>query len=139
MKRIKSLLLISVILFIILIPKEKVYAFNSVINSYDLADLEINIDGNGLPYIEQYKTEVEQEAAWNEIFIRYKGILTGLSGLLTLTFVVLFMKTTFDFGKSADNPQERQKCIKALLWTGIGTGGFAATTLIMALAFRFLQ
>lgn len=133
----RKILILLVILFLT-IPNT-VYAIDF---EKDLANLDIDLDSEtGLVSINQYSgnNKPSQTEAWNTVYSEYKEILVGFSGILTLTFVVLFMKNTFALGQSSENPQEREKCLKGILWTGIGTGGFAIVTILMAMAFKFFQ
>lgn len=133
-----SLVFVTILFLFFTISSENVYAGNI---GWDLSDLDIDMDSNGMVSINQYSgsNKPTQQDAWNTIYIEYKEILVGISGVLTLTFVALFMKNIWSFANSADNPQERQRCLKGILWTGIGSGGFAIITLVMAMAFKFFQ
>jgi hypothetical protein len=111
----------------------------------DIENLEIVLNPDGTVHINQYKatdttdTTDTQKKAWNTIFDKYKEVLVGISGVLSLTFIVMFMKNIYLMATKADNPQERERYMKGVLWTGIGTAGFAAIAVLMAMAFKFFQ
>ena len=146
-----------ILIILLLVPKESVYAAKSSSKSSsksstesdtldpnqfnDLANLTVMTDADGKVYIKQYKENKDnlQTKAWNTVFSKYEMVILGISGVITLTFVLLFMTNIAQFSMAAGNPQERQKHMKALLWTGIGSAGFGATTLIMGVAFKTFQ
>ena len=80
-----------------------------------------------------------QESVWNKIFTQYKGIIMGVTGIGTLTMVILFIFNFMQLGKSATNPQERQKALTGLLWTGLAAAGLGGVTIFVGLAQNLLK
>lgn len=72
-----------------------------------------------------------QDNAWTKIFTEYKGVIMGVSGIATLTMVILFIINFIKLGKSADNPSERSRCLTGLLWTGIAAAGAGGVTIFV--------
>lgn len=56
---------------------------------------------------------------WSRIFNEYKVIIVGVSGVLTLTFVLFFLKNIAGVAANAENPVKRKDAITACIWTGI--------------------
>lgn len=81
----------------------------------------------------------DQESAWNLLFSRYKGVITGIMGFATLTFVVLFIMNFMKLGTSSSNAQERSKVLSGLLWTGIASAGCGGVTVMIALTYSFFN
>lgn len=77
--------------------------------------------------------------AWNKVFIEYKGIIVGISGVCTLTFVALFIINFMKLGQAAGNPQARSTALNALLWTGIASAGCGGFTLIVGFAYNLFK
>ena len=78
------------------------------------------------------------EDAWNQIFSNISGVITGISGLGVLCCMLAFIIQIIKLGASAGNPAEREKAIKGLLWTGVGTAGCSAAALIFGLAYGLI-
>lgn len=77
-----------------------------------------------------------QKNSWRTVYSTTHKILIGISGMITLTFVLLLLTHALQLGLTSMNPQERAKTLKDLLWTSAGLGLFAASTVIMLVAFR---
>lgn len=140
----KMLIFLALIMFsLLLFPSNKVYASasnDSFEDFTDLADLDIVMDEDGnvsIVQMEELKKEStkSQSRAWNKFFEKYKGLLVGISGVCTLTFVLLFLISFARIGKSSNNSQERSKAASALLWLLIAAIGFGSLTFIMSLGF----
>jgi hypothetical protein len=76
--------------------------------------------------------------AWNRIFKGLSSIVTGISGIGILCCILAFVLQIMKLGTSASNPAEREKAIKGLLWTGIGTAGCGAAAFIFGLAYSLI-
>lgn len=83
-------------------------------------------------------TMYHDEDAWNQIFSNISGVITGISGLGVLCCMLAFIIQIIKLGASAGNPAEREKAIKGLLWTGVGTAGCSAAALIFGLAYGLI-
>ena len=102
---------------------------------FDIEDVTLDVDGGRLVIS---GTMHNDKDAWNQIFSSISGIITGLSGLGILCCVLAFVIQIIKLGASAGNPAEREKAIKGLLWTGIGTAGCSAAALIFGVAYGLL-
>ena len=76
---------------------------------------------------------------WNTIFKKYRIAIVGISGVLTLTFIVLFLINFFKVGAASDNPTERRKALIGVLWTGLAAAGSGSVTLICSLFWNALK
>jgi hypothetical protein len=74
-----------------------------------------------------------QDTAWTKVFTEYKGVIMGVSGIATLTMVILFIINFIKLGKSADNPNTRSQALGGLLWTGIAAAGAGGVTLFVGI------
>ena len=68
------------------------------------------------------------------IMQEHLGSVMNLARIKLLAFVLQFIR----LGASAGNPMEREKVLKGIIWTGIGTAGCGAATLIFSLAFGMI-
>ncbi len=102
---------------------------------FDIEDVELDLDGGRLVVS---GTLYNDKDAWNQIFSSVSGIITGISGLGVLCCILAFIIQIIKLGASAGNPAEREKAIKGLLWTGIGTAGCSAAALVFGLAYGLL-
>ena len=117
--------------------KEWVLAHTTIYTDYDFSieDVGIDVDGGRLVIS---GTLYNDKDAWNQIFNSISGIITGISGLGVLCCILAFILQILRLGAAAGNPAEREKAIKGLLWTGIGTAGCAASALIFGIAYGLL-
>ena len=72
-----------------------------------------------------------QDDAWTTIFTKYKGVIMGVSGIATLTMVVLFILNFMKLGQAAGNPQARSQALTGLLWTGLAAAGAGGVTVFV--------
>lgn len=135
------LLFIMSILALLFLPNTSVYANADKFEDFsDLANLDISMDEDYIVSIDQveelkHESTSYQEKAWNKFFEKYKGLLVGVSGVCTLTFVLMFLISFAKIGKSTNNSQERSKAASSLLWLIIAAVGFGSLTFIMSLGF----
>lgn len=71
------------------------------------------------------------ESGGARILAEYRNAIIGVSGVATLTFIVLFIINFLKLGKSGDNPQERTNSIMAIIFTGIGAAGAGGVLLFI--------
>lgn len=67
-----------------------------------------------------------QKNFWDRILEKYKGVITGVAAVCTLTFLLIFILNFTKLGQSAGNPQMRSQAIMGLIISGIAlacTGG----------------
>ena len=95
---------------------------------------------SGYFYNENLKKETgATEQAWNFVFAEYRGVIAGVCGICTLTFIVIFLFTFVKIASSTSNPQQRAELSKSLIWIGLGAAGFGAVTIILSLGFGLFQ
>ena len=81
----------------------------------------------------------DQTSAWNKIFKEYRGVIMGVSGIATLTMVILFIINFMKLGASAGNPQAKHQATIGLLWTGIAAAGAGGVTIFVGVASNLLN
>lgn len=81
------------------------------------------------------KKSIDNDSFWDIIYREYKDIITGISGLITMTFVVFFIKNIVAMSVNSDNPSERKKASIGLLWTGLGLALTSGLTIVLSLVF----
>ena len=86
-----------------------------------------------------FDDQSDSTKTWNTVFKKYRVVIVGISGVLTLTFIILFLINFFKIGAASDNPPERRKVLHGLLWTGIAAAGSGSVTLICALFWNALK
>lgn len=98
-------------------------------------DVTMKVDESSGLYKSSFSTNgmssTDKVSAWNHVFTEYKGIIVGISGVCTLTFILLFILNFIKLGQSAGNPQLRSQALTALLWTGIAAAGCGGFTLFV--------
>ena len=107
-----------------------------------LDDLGVNYSSDGIVYGNNSAFTKEgnsQDDAWNKIFTKYKGVIMGVSGIATLTMVVLFIINFIKLGQAAGNPQARSQALSGLLWTGIAAAGAGGVTLFVGIFSNMLK
>ena len=100
-----------------------------------LEDVHIDIDGGRLVISGTINDDVD---AWNQIYSSIQGIIVGVTGLGTLCCLFAMIMQIMKLGAAAGNPMDREKAIKGVLWTGIGTAGCGAAAFIFGLAYNIL-
>lgn len=76
---------------------------------------------------------------FNVIYDKYKVILNGVIGLVTITLVLLFVIQCGKLGVSADNAARRSTSISALLWIGISAGLLGAVYTFIGLFYNLFN
>lgn len=96
-------------------------------------DVTINDDGT---LTTSFDDQGDSKATWKKLFDKYKGVILGISGILTLTFVLWFLR---DFGKIAansSNPAGRREAIQGCIFTAIAAAASGIVTVIVGLAWN---
>lgn len=97
-------------------------------------------DGNGdMKFHVTPPSENAEKDFWTVIYTEYKGVIMGVSAIITMTFVVFFVRNIIGFSINADNPNERKKSVTGLLWTGIGLALTSSLTIYLGVIFRALK
>lgn len=107
----------------------------------DINDLDIDISPDGVSYggdLDAAKTK-NSDNAWNHFFSKYKGFIVGISGIGTLTMIILFVMNFMKLGATSGNPQERQKVLTGLIITGLATAGLGSVTTFVTLFYYILR
>ena len=104
----------------------------------DIDDMSVKMDQNG-KMTTSFDDQSDSTKTWNTVFKKYRVVVVGISGLLTLTFIILFLVNFFKIGAASDNPTERRKVLHGLLWMGIAAAGSGSVTLICALFWNALK
>lgn len=64
----------------------------------------------------------DTSGTFTTLYSKYKTILNGVIGLVTITLVLLFVIQCAKLGASADNAAKRSNSVGALLWIGVAAG-----------------
>jgi len=75
-------------------------------------------------------------AILNNILGKYKEIVLGVFGLLTLTLIGLLIYLFVCLGNSGDNPRDRKNVIVRIITCGIALAVFGSFTVIFGLFFN---
>jgi hypothetical protein len=105
----------------------------------NINDLNVSMDSNGQIQTSFDSGNGDSTSTWNTIFARYKVIITGISGLATLTFLILFIISMIKLAGCADNPTERRKVLSGVLWQAVALALSGSATLICGLAWNALK
>lgn len=109
------------------------------VQSGGIDEMTVKMDENG-KLTSSFDDQSDSTKTWNTVFKKYRTLIVGVSGVLTLTFILLFLLSFFRLGaSSADNPTEHRRCLINLLWTGIAAAGSGSVTLICALFWNALK
>lgn len=115
-------------------------ALASDFSNTDLANIQVELDKDGNPVLDQYKDKHKnQQESYNHFYTRYKNLIVGFSGLGFLTFIVILMYLIYNIAKTSENPTERTRYINGLKWTMIAIGGYSSITVFIGLAFKLFQ
>lgn len=85
------------------------------------------------------KPDTDQSNAWNTLFIEYRGIIIGCTGIGALTFLVFFIINFLKLGASAGNSQMRSQALMGLIWTGIACAGCGGIAIFVGFFYNLLQ
>lgn len=120
-----------------------------VISSGIIEYNQIQVNANNIPNIQISETDNgaitgglankgQKKQVLNRILTEYRGIVTFISGIGTLSMIMFFVMNLIALGNSKGNPQERQKAIHGLIVTGIATAGLGSVTLITTLFYNMI-
>ena len=121
-----------------LISKNYATSNTTTTESGGLGDIDVSMGDDGTVSVTGFE-DGGSESTWNKIFQKYKVVIAGISGVCTLTFIVIFMVNISKLGMSADNPTARSKAIGGLLVTGIAVALFGSVTVICGLFWNSLK
>lgn len=79
------------------------------------------------------------ENTFNGVYDKYKAVLNGVIGLVTITLVLLFVIQCGKLGAASDNAMKRSNSIGALLWIGIAAGLLGAVYTFIGLFYNLFN
>lgn len=81
----------------------------------------------------------DQDSMWSNIMDKYKGFIVGVAGVGTITMIAVFIMNFMKLGTTSANPQERQKVVQALVFSGLAAAGLGSVTTFVALFYYILR
>lgn len=85
-----------------------------------------------------FKNESDVSNLFNALFNKGHVIISGISGVVALTLILLVIKQFTELGYHAGNPQERAKTLTGLLWTFIAIGISGSVSIFMGLFYNIM-
>ena len=134
MNKFKKLLISILVMFISIGAVE---SHQLQVNANNIPNIQISEKNNGK--IENGLEKTKKKQVLNKILKEYRGIVTFISGIGTLSMIMFFIFNFIALGNSKGNPQERQKAITGLIVSGIATAGLGSVTLITTLFYNMLN
>ena len=134
MNKFKKLLISILVMFISIGAVE---SHQLQVNANNIPNIQISEKNNGK--IENGLEKTKKKQVLNKILKEYRGIVTFISGIGTLSMIMFFILNFIALGNSKGNPQERQKAITGLIVSGIATAGLGSVTLITTLFYNMLN
>lgn len=101
----------------------------------NLNDFDVHLDENG-NLVTSFDNQGDSQSTWKKLFEKYKGVILGIFGLLTLTFIIWFGVCFARIAANASNPQGRREAITGCIFTAIAAAGCGSITVITALAWN---
>lgn len=71
------------------------------------------------------------QEVWSQIFIKYKAVIVGFTGIAMLTSIIIFIVKFMQLQASSGNPTAKAQALQGLLWTGLATAGIGSVTVIV--------
>lgn len=105
----------------------------------DINDLKVSISDDGSVSVEGFDDTGDSTSIWQKIFDKYKIVIAGISGIATLTFVVIFIFNFVKVGAASDVPAARKAALSGCLWTGIAAALCGSVLVITALFWNGLK
>ena len=140
MKKNKLIVIIISVLFCILLTSKLSYADDG---KFLTPKLKITTSGikfdNSKVTENSFKNAEDEVLAINTILGEYRLLIAFGSGIVSFTMIGIFIANFIKLGNSKGNPQERQKAITALIFTGIATALAGSVTTITTLFYNFLE
>lgn len=112
----------------------------STVSGEGLEGINVQMGEDGTLNIEGLGGDNENTATvWNTIFVKFKVVIVGVAGLVTLFFVVLFFISLGKVAASSQNPTARSQALTGMLWILICVVLCGAADLILAIAYNALK
>ena len=96
---------------------------------------DLTISNNGAVV----STSNSTQDTFSKIMDKYKGVITFVGGIATVTMVAIFILNFMKLGSTATNPTERQKVLTGLIWSGIAAALLGSVTLIVGIFYGMLK
>lgn len=136
MKNIKILGMFLVgMLFLGVMTPNVAFATNNVNGGKDFGDRFTMNDGK---LSDSGADGQSTDSTFNTIFEEYRNVIAGVSGVVAITMLLLFIIQAFRLGSSAHNASERQKAIQGMIWLGIATAIAGSVSLFAGLFYGML-
>ena len=129
-KKIALLLVVAIVLALSLSVFGAVQA-----NAVDWGSGDLTISNNGAVV----STSNGTQDTFGKIMEKYKGVITFVGGIATVTMVAIFILNFMKLGSTATNPTERQKVLTGLVWSGIAAALLGSVTLIVGVFYGMLK
>lgn len=84
-------------------------------------------------------TANSMDDSFSKIIDKYKTVITFISAIGAVTMVAIFILNFMKLGSTSNNPQERSKCITALIWSGLAAAGLGSVALIVGIFYGALR
>lgn len=141
MKSKKKFFIIPLLILLLsfIFPSMNVFASTTVKDPWEI---EIKMEATSFENVTLKANNIEdmtQTTVWNKIFSEYKGVIFGVSGVATLTLVVMFIFLFIKLGQTGANPQERKNVLTGLLWTGIAAAGIGSFALWVGFSYNLFH
>jgi hypothetical protein len=79
------------------------------------------------------------DETFGKIMDKYKGVITFVGGIATVTMVAIFILNFMKLGSTSTNPTERQKVLTGLVWSGVAAALLGSVTLIVGVFYGMLK
>ena len=90
--------------------------------------------GIHMEYNDDSKTEpTTQGAAWTEVFVKYRVFILGVTGMATLTLVIIWIYLFVRLAGTSGNSMARRQASSSLLLCGVATALMGSVTFFVHL------
>lgn len=139
MKKMIITILLSMIVFIGISILAPVKAHASTTGQ--IGDVNVSVDNNGKLTINGggIDNNGSSASAWNNFIKKYKNFIVGISGVGAVSMILFFVMNFMKLGATAGNPNERQKVIMGLIWSGVAAAGLGAVTTFVGIFYNMLK
>ncbi len=126
---------IALLLVVALVLTLCLSLFGSIQANALFDDGNLNITNNGTVT----STSNSTDETFGKIMDKYKGVITFVSGIATVTMVAIFILNFMKLGSTSTNPTERQKVLTGLIWSGVAAALLGSVTLIVGVFYGMLK
>lgn len=129
-KKVAMLLVLAMVLTIALSVFGSVQA-----EAVDWGSGDLTVSNNGAVN----STSKSTDDTFGKIMEKYKGVITFVGGIATVTMVAIFILNFMKLGSTSTNPTERSKVLTGLVWSGIAAALLGSVTLIVGVFYGMLK